>query len=320
MRGGSVFRQRVAYWLGTVVMGLAVLASRGCRAAWKAPWERAPLGRGAVEATSLRSGPVFDLERVRFWSRELDEPRFVLVLKPHGGPPPRDAWILNHGWADRPEILLEELGIEARYSRFLEEHPGSRPLIVIPDVRFPNFFRVHSSRFPFGHYLVLLAEEVVRLVTDRYSVPAGRSHWSIGGFSFGGYASLDVGRRYPGLFGRVSVISGFSDPDWSFWPAEPPAPGTLDERGRGKQTVVVPGPAPRLMLACGDNDRFYGQMVDLHEQFARLGIAHDWSHAPGGHTWAYWRSVIDAMCAFHLGGGDSRDPQGLGTDGRVEGR
>jgi len=243
---------------------------------------------------------VMDLDRVRFYSRELGEPRFFLVLKPHGADAPRDVWILNHGWADRPETLLEKLRLKATYSRLLSEGRVRPALIVIPDVRFSNFYRVHSDRFPFPQYLVLVAEEVAVLVAQHYAVPLDREHWSIGGFSFGGYISLDVGRRYMARFGRVSVISSFYDPEWAFWSATPPTAGRLDDRGRGKQTTVLPGPRPRLMLACGEQDRFFGQMVALRDEFTARGISHTWSQAPGGHTWAYWGNVLESMFMFHL--------------------
>ena len=35
-------------------------------------------------------------------------------------------------------------------------------IVVIPDVRFTNFYRVNSRRFPFPNYLTLVAEEVAR--------------------------------------------------------------------------------------------------------------------------------------------------------------
>jgi enterochelin esterase-like enzyme len=254
-----------------------------------------------VEVTRLQSGPTIDIDRVRFLSKELNEPRFFLALKPHRMETPRDVWVLNHGWADRPEDLLTELGVERVYSELLASEKVIPALVILPDVRFSNFYRVHSERFPFAQYLVLVGEEVAGLVERHYEIPRSREHWSIGGFSFGGYVSLDIGRRYMGRFGSVSVISSFFDRDWAFWPEVEPPAGRLDARGRGKQTVVVPGPRPRLMLACGASDRFFGQMVELHDELTGLGIPHEWSQAPGGHAWEYWRSVLPAMFTFHLG-------------------
>jgi S-formylglutathione hydrolase FrmB len=103
-----------------------------------------------------------------------------------------------------------------------------------------------------------------------------------------------------GRCASVSVVSSLHDADWGCWRATAPPPGGRDEGGRGEQTGVVPGPPPRLMLACGRQDRFYRQMMQLHETFDALSIRHQWLEAPGGHTWEYWRSVLDAMFVFHL--------------------
>jgi enterochelin esterase-like enzyme len=296
-------------WFSTLVAGATILFTSGCLLHRKAPWEKIPLPPGGREVTSLHSGPVMDLERVRFYSRELGEPRFFLVLKPHGASRPLDVWVLNHGWADRPETLLDQLHVEATYSRLLAEGRVRPAVIVIPDVRFSNFYRVHSDRFPFAQYLALVAEEVAGAVADLYAVPPDRERWSIGGFSFGGYISLDVGRRYMGRFGSVSVVSSFYDPEWTFWPETAPPAGPLDDKGRGKQTIVLPGPPPRLMLACGEQDRFFGQMVALHGEFSRRNIPHEWSQASGGHTWTYWSSVLDAMFIFHLAPRGGAEPR-----------
>jgi enterochelin esterase-like enzyme len=55
------------------------------------------------------------------------------------------------------------------------------------------------------------------------------------------------------------------------------------------------------MLGCGTEDRLYANMVELHELLTARGIAHAWLTAPGGHTWAYWSSVLEPMLLFHLG-------------------
>ena len=102
----------------------------------------------------------------------------------------------------------------------------------------------------------------------------------------------------------VSVISGLVDADWTFWPAQPPVSEPVDNRGRGA-TRIVPGPIPRLFLACGTDDRrIYGGMEQLHQTLTQLGIPHVWSTRSGGHTWEYWASVLEPMLKFQLGVGE----------------
>jgi enterochelin esterase-like enzyme len=214
-------------------------------------------------------------------------------------------FILNHGWWDRPEDLLKDLKVDQVYDEMLGRGEVRPAIVVLPDVRFSSFYQEFSDRSPYHNYLTLVAEEVAGTVSRHYAIPFERERWGIGGFSFGGYLSLDVGRRYPGRFGSVSVISGLVDEQWSFWPSQPP-PGPLDSKGRGKHTIVVPGPVPRLLLACGAGDRFFSGMRGLHEKLTQLGIPHEWSTGPGGHTWKYWSSVLPSMLRFHLANEPSR--------------
>lgn len=279
----------------------AFLSLFGCRRLHKEAFEKLPLVRGQVEAVRVSETDGLAIDRVRFWSDEMAEPRFFLALVPKTSSHIDEAFILNHGWWDRPEDLLKHLKVDEVYSAMLARGEVRPAVIVIPDVRFADFYRENSRRFPFPNYLTLVPVEVAGVVSQHYGIPMKRERWGIGGFSFGGYLSLDVGRHYPGRFASVSVVSGFADSSWSFWSAAVANQGPLDALGRGKYTVVAPGPAPRLFLACGANDRLLGQMTGLHESLERLGIPHDWSTAPGGHTWAYWSSVLRPILRFHLG-------------------
>lgn len=287
--------------LHVVVLAILLGVLMGCERFSKEPWESAPLAKDQVETVSLGVQSGLAIDRVRFFSAEMNEPRFFLALVPQTAKPPQEVFILNHGWSDRPEVLLRELKVGRVYSGLLARRAVRPGIVVIPDVRFDNFFRQHSDRFPFPNYLTLVAEELAGVVSKKYGIPFARDRWGMGGFSFGGMVALDVGRRYSGRFGSISVVSGIWDDDWSFWPPHPPAPGQLDGKGRGKQTLAVPGPPPRIFLACGKDDRFFSRMLALHETFNRLGIAHQWSTGPGGHTWKYWSEVLEPMLKFQLG-------------------
>jgi enterochelin esterase-like enzyme len=291
------------------LLGLALIVVL-LLAAWgrmrKEPFEREPLAPGQIAVVRLSERTNLVVERIRFFSNEMHEPRFFLALVPKTQVAPAEVFILNHGWWDRPEDLLRHLKVDQVYDEMLGRAEVRPAIVILPDVRFSNFYREYSDRFPYANYLTLVAEEVAGTVSHHYAIPFERQRWAIGGFSFGGYLSLDVGRRFPGRFASVSVVSGLVDKEWSFWPAQPPPPGPLDSQGRGKHTIVVPGPVPRLFLACGSDDRMFATMRDLHQKLTGLGIPHEWSTGPGGHTWKYWSSVLPQMLKFHLAREQSR--------------
>jgi len=290
-----------------LVAAAALLATLALSCRWpkREAWELAPLPPGGVELTRLSSAAPLDVERIRFQSKAAGDTRFFLALVPSERPL-QDVLIFNHGWWDRPEDLLRELKIDRVYARLLAERKVRPAVIVLPDVRFSNYYRRHAEKFPYNQTLDLIAIEISGEVARRYGVAESREHWSVAGFSFGGYVALDVVRRFSGRFGSASVLSAFYDKEWTFWPSEPPPPGKLDGSGRGKQTIVAPGPVPRLFLGCGTEDRMYASMVELHALLSARGILHDWSTKPGGHTWAYWSSMLEPVFVFHLGAEGSR--------------
>ena len=289
-------------------LGLALLATLllpACRQ-HKEAFEKAPLAPGQIEVVRLSERGNLVVERIRFWSNEMNEPRFFLALVPKTKVAPSEVFILNHGWRDRPEDLLKHLKVDQVYDEMLGRGEVRPAIVVMPDVRFSRFYEEFSDRYPYPNYLTLVAEEVAGTVSRHYDIPFERQRWAIGGFSFGGYLSLDVGRRYAGRFSSVSLVSGLVDKQWTFWSAQPPLPGPLDSKGRGKHTIVVPGPVPRLFLACGTDDRLFSMMRDLHQKLTDLGIAHEWSTGPGGHTWKYWSSALPLMLKFHLASAPSQ--------------
>jgi enterochelin esterase-like enzyme len=271
-----------------------------CKSHKKEAWEIAPLEDGRLEVVSLEESSGLKVDRIRFRSQELkNEPRFCLVLLPKAEELPDRVLIVNHGWFDRPEYLLQYLHLDQVYAKLLREGSVKPAILVLPDIRFNASYRRNPP--PFAQYLSLVAEEVCHNISRQYHVPLAQENWGITGFSFGGYVSLDVGRRYSGRFGSVGVVSSFYDMDWLFWPSQVPAEAKVDLKGRGKQTIIEPGPIPRIFLACGDGDRYFKDMIRLHEKFQKLGISHVWSTGPGGHTWDYWSSVLEELLRFHLG-------------------
>lgn len=300
MSNHTKLRKLIVLVLTMLTLTATLLLAACRRNMHKEPFEKAPLAPGQIEVVRLSERANLVVERIRFWSYEMHEPRFFLALVPKAKAAPSEVFILNHGWWDRPEYLLQYLKVDQVYDEMLGRGEVRPAIVVLPDVRFDSFYRQFSNRFPYPNYLTLVAEEVAGTVSRHYAIPFERQRWAIGGFSFGGYLSLDVGRRYPGRFASVSIVSGLTDDEWSFWPSQPPPPGPLDSHGRGKHTIVVPGPVPRLFLACGTDDRLFRTMRDLHQKLTELGIPHQWSTAPGGHTWKYWSSVLPQMLKFHL--------------------
>ena len=68
------------------VMTTMALITVGCRSS-REPWELVPLNEGQVEVTRLRTGTEVQIDRLRFFSKELGEPRFLIAITSVGSEP-----------------------------------------------------------------------------------------------------------------------------------------------------------------------------------------------------------------------------------------
>lgn len=142
-------------WNGWRTRGLALLATLFLPGCWqhKEAFEKAPLAPGQIEVVRLSERANLAVERIRFWSKEMNEPRFFLALVPKTQVAPSEVFILNHGWRDRPEDLLKHLKVDQVYDEMLGRREVRPAIVVLPDVRFSSFYREYSDRFPFPNYL-----------------------------------------------------------------------------------------------------------------------------------------------------------------------
>ncbi len=281
-------------------VGLVLLAAEACRGPGLLPWERVPLPPEGIDTARVADGPVVHIDRVRFHSASMGDDRYFLALVPNGPEPATHIMVLNHGWLDRAEDLLVHLAIDRVYSDLLGKQAVARAIIVLPDLRIASRFGATKPRPSQRAVARYLGEEVAGFAARLYGIAADRSRWSVSGISFGGYMALDVALNFSQRFGGVGVVSGFYDRAWAFWPAAGAAIG----RDGNAQTASPGGPPPRVLLACGTGDRFFKEMVSLHERFESSGTRHQWLTAPGGHTWQYWSTVVEPLLKFQLGGGD----------------
>jgi enterochelin esterase-like enzyme len=284
-------------WLSGLLAGVLLVALAACRAPGRLPWELVPIPPAGIEQSRTADGPVIHIDRVRFLSASLGDDRYFLALVPNGPEPVTRIMVINHGWLDRAEYLLEHLAIDRVYADLLSKKTVERAVVVLPDLRILGRFGGNRPRPPRSAVTTYVAEDVAALAARRYGIPADRSRWSVSGFSFGGFVALDVGRTFGDRFGGVGVVSAFYDSAWTFWQT----PGASTGLGGNAQSASSPGPPPRLLLACGTDDRFFKDMQSLHRRFASSDIQHEWLTSKGGHTWEYWATVVEPLLTFHLG-------------------
>lgn len=221
-----------------------------------------------------------------FVPREVPDEGLPAVLLLHG------AWGSWTDWSEHHHqglaALSEELGL----------------VLVLPDAR------------PFGWYLdspLVADNQIARSFTDEL-LPAFEAElpvrsWHVTGLSMGGHGALEMAWSHPGRFASVSTLSAVTDLTeartrsqlvellgpydadpvrWQSWSAE-------------HRVTTDPSPLTGvpLLLACGEQDKWFS----ANQRFAMLldaqGVAHTWEPGPGAHDWAYWTGQIERHLNFH---------------------
>lgn len=153
-------------------------------------------------------------------------------------------------------------------------------------------------------YETFCTEELVPYIDAKYPTIADRSHRAVTGLSMGGHGAFFLGIRHKDLFGAIGSMSGGVDirpfpQNWNI-------PDMLGEMAANKQcwdehTVMelvkqLKNHEVEITFDCGESDFFLEVNRALHARLLSLGIDHDFSTRPGGHTDQYWANSLD----YHL--------------------
>lgn len=153
-------------------------------------------------------------------------------------------------------------------------------------------------------YETFYTRTLVPWVDAHYNTVPSREGRAITGLSMGGHGALFLAMRHKDMFGACGSMSGGVDirpfpQNWNI-------PDVLGEMSANKQswdehTVVgqlgrIKNGDLRITFDCGESDFFLEVNKDLHKRLLGLGIDHDFTTRPGGHTSQYWANSID----FHL--------------------
>lgn len=217
----------------------------------------------------------------------------------------RDMECLLFGHTGEPVVLLptsrgrfyqaEDFGLVGAIADRIR---AGRYLVVCPDaVDEESWFNagVHprervARHLAWERYLV---EEVVPLVRGR----AGEGRLTLGGCSFGGFHSLNVGLRHPEVFGRLlsmggkfetdEFLDGHQDEDVYFTSCTQWLPGVHDA---GQLAALR---RLDLTLAVGEHDFCRASNEALSRLLWQKDIRHQLAVWTGGtHDWPVWREMI----------------------------
>ena len=193
---------------------------------------------------------------------------------------------LLHGWPMN-ESHWKNLGIVAIADAWVSQNLSGPFIIVLPGVTDSDGRYVHSSGGDNSFEGMLVAElsPLIERTYRTWNTPAGRA---IGGISRGGVWSLEIGLRYPELFG---IVGGHSPSLSVNYPPQQYDPFFLAQSGATDQ---------RIYLSAGEMDWARGGAVRLHDQLLEKGADVTYEVHTGGHVDDLWRLGLPDYLRFYI--------------------
>jgi enterochelin esterase family protein len=127
---------------------------------------------------------------------------------------------------------------------------------------------------------VILLNELLPLVRQRYRVRTDPRWWAIAGLSLGGEFGMQVGLKHPNVFRSVASLSG------SLVPTDVGEAGRSSFEARfGPSLAATYVRDYRLIwVGCGAEDIFFGGAKAFAERLKSAQIPHTFRQFPGGHS------------------------------------
>jgi putative tributyrin esterase len=188
-------------------------------------------------------------------------------------------------------------------------------VVIMPDGE--NSWYVNSVSDPDARCEDYVVEDLIPALSQRFDIDTTKM--GIAGLSMGGYGSLVLGLRHPGLFRFIGAMSSSLD--------IPVGIPLLEEHGRGglKASLVEtfgedrtlwkvydpfrlllaldPGQAPYVYLVTGVQDEFAGRLT-YHRSFVQVlsthGFPYEYHETPGKHNWDFWAREIKEVIAHFM--------------------
>jgi S-formylglutathione hydrolase FrmB len=112
------------------------------------------------------------------------------------------------GQPGQPSDLVTAGQLPEILDAYAGRHHGLAPIVVIPDQLGAPANNPMCVDSPLGNSASYLTMDVPRWIHSHLRVRSGRDAWAIGGFSEGGTCSIELGAKYPRLYGNILDIAG----------------------------------------------------------------------------------------------------------------
>ncbi len=183
-----------------------------------------------------------------------------------------------------------------RLKDYVDEY---RMIVVCPDGGYDSWY-FDSPMDSSVRYESFMTQILIPAIDSIYRTLPNKQHRAICGLSMGGHGAMYLALRHSNLYGAAASISGGVDirPFPDNWGIKKQLGDIKTHRENWEKNTVInlvdnlKNGTLKIALDIGTSDFFLKVNRALHQKLLRLGIKHDYTERPGGHTWDYWRNAI----------------------------
>lgn len=190
-------------------------------------------------------------------------------------------------------------------------------LIVMPDADVSWYVNSVDGKVKYEDFFV---KEFIPFIDKEYRTRSAKEARAVAGLSMGGYGSLIMAMKYPGLFAAAAPLSAavFTNEEFKNMPEgnynrtfaaiygpHPPGEERLSNHWNQNSILKIIETAPadslkkvKYYIDCGDDDFLIKGNMALHAALIDKKVAHEFRVRDGGHTWTYWRTALPEVLKF----------------------
>ncbi|MCI6207174.1 MAG: alpha/beta fold hydrolase [Corynebacterium glucuronolyticum] len=217
--------------------------------------------------------------------------------------------VLMHGNPGSPSMWMNEGQVPQLFDEFQATHSGMAPVVVSVDAT--GSFTGNPLCVGWAHDYI--SDELPLAITQFFRVDEERSHWVLGGLSYGGTCALQIATTAPDSYGGYIDMSGQREPLAGtkqetvdkYFGGDPEAYRENNPRELLSDRQKYVGIPVRFIV--GDADRDYRPgMEELYGLARQAGMNATLTILPGGHDFRVWRQGLISSLDFiaQIGGID----------------
>jgi len=224
---------------------------------------------------------------------------------------------LLHGYSDDETGWTQFGEVKNIMDQHVQKTSVTPMIIAMPDAGVSWYINSHDDSVRYEDFMV---EEFITHIEKKYRTRAEKQYRAIAGLSMGGYGSMVLAVKNPGLFAASAPLSAaistrddiltMSMDRWNsiygnrYGRNLEGRERLTDHYKKNSVLDIIKNSEPdslkkvRYYIDCGDDDFLIRGNMETHRVMLDQEIPHEFRVRDGAHNWTYWRTALPEVLKF----------------------